>query len=350
MATILSKNNLEVLVKRAREKGYRVVGPARKGELVLFSELSAPHELCLEEINPRNSIKEFFFPKCEKIFSYSLSQKEVNLKEESGFPKTLILGNRPCDAMSLLRMDCLFGWDSRDKFFFDRREATTVVTVACERFDRTCFCTSLGFGPRSREGSDVLLVPLESGEFKVEAVTPKGESFIAEMGDPFQEGEAAGEKVAGPEKEFELERVKPWLEKNFDHPFWKRVSMACVGCGTCTFLCPTCHCFDIVDEGDIREGARFKNWDSCQFKLFTLHTSGHNPRPSQDTRWRQRLRHKFLYYVDKFGTQSCVGCGRCIRHCPVRINILDQLIRIASFPEEETAGAGKKGEEQGESR
>ncbi|MBM4036093.1 MAG: 4Fe-4S ferredoxin, partial [Planctomycetes bacterium] len=103
------------------------------------------------------------------------------------------------------------------------------------------------------------------------------------------------------------------------------------GCGCCTFLCPTCHCFDIADEGTYRRGARRKNWDGCQFSLFTLHASGHNPRPDQAARWRNRVQHKYTNYVSKFGHRSCVGCGRCIRHCPVNMNILAQLQQIAAL-------------------
>ncbi len=337
MATTISRDNLTDLVKHAMDHSYRVVGPAADDGLVLFKELAAPSDLHLEAINPKNSIKEFFFPKTETLFSYKKLQKDVEVVNENGaISETVIIGSRPCDAMSLERLDKLFDWDYHDSFYFKRREATCLISIACSSCDDACFCTSLGFDPKSTEGSDILLIPCEGDVYKVDTITDKGSALMEEFDSLFTDAEAGQEQVASPEKRFDLDRIRPWLENNFEHDFWKEVSMPCIGCGTCTFLCPTCHCFDIVDEGGIDEGARIKNWDTCQSKLFTLHTSGHNPRPTQDTRWRQRIRHKFQYYVEKFNTESCVGCGRCIRYCPTGMNIIEQLQKIAEMEAQST--------------
>lgn len=331
MANMLASDQLKNLVTQGLNRGWRVIGPVKEKDMVLFSELTGPDALCLDMITPRNSIKEFFFPKCEAILSYKREGREVSVTENLDFPKTLIIGARPCDARSLAALDPLFDWDYRDAFFFKRREATTVVSMACKEADDACFCTSLGFGPRASEGADLLLVPTESGDFLAEGVTEKGEQLITGMNGVFTQSECGEETLADPEKRFDLAAVRPWLENNFDHDFWDSAALACLGCGTCTFLCPTCHCFDIVDEGGHDEGVRLKNWDTCQMKLFTLHTSGHNPRETQAARWRQRIRHKFQYYVEKFQRESCVGCGRCIRHCPVGMNIIDQLQCISAL-------------------
>ena len=105
-------------------------------------------------------------------------------------------------------------------------------------------------------------------------------------------------------------------------PFWEEVAFACINCGTCTYVCPTCWCFDIQDENHGKAGMRIRNWDSCMFPLFTLHGSGHNPRGTKLHRVRQRFMHKLKYYVDKYDSGiQCVGCGRCVRLCPVNIDI-----------------------------
>jgi ferredoxin len=111
------------------------------------------------------------------------------------------------------------------------------------------------------------------------------------------------------------------LSSSFDDPAWQSLHEKCLGCATCAFVCPTCHCFDIQDENKCGKGRRVRLWDSCQLCLFTLHTSGHNPRPSGKERLRQRVMHKFNYFKTNNGQIACVGCGRCIRECPVNMDI-----------------------------
>ncbi|MFC1895657.1 4Fe-4S dicluster domain-containing protein, partial [Thermodesulfobacteriota bacterium] len=158
---------------------------------------------------------------------------------------------------------------------------------------------------------------------------PSYRAFIA----GWQEGagEEAGELIASLRQEAEAvidsevetgKLAEKATVQLFDAPFWEDVSFACINCGTCTYLCPTCWCFDIQDEVLGREGVRMRNWDSCMYSLFTLHGSGHNPRSEKVQRVRQRFMHKLKYYVDKYESGiQCVGCGRCIQHCPVNIDI-----------------------------
>jgi ferredoxin len=105
----------------------------------------------------------------------------------------------------------------------------------------------------------------------------------------------------------------------------------CVGCGACTYVCPTCHCFDLTDEGNGREGERRKNWDACQFDHFTAHAGGHNPRELQSQRWRNRFMCKFHFYPTKFSSKGCVGCGRCIRVCYVGLDITEMMEKVTAY-------------------
>ena len=123
-----------------------------------------------------------------------------------------------------------------------------------------------------------------------------------------------------------VEGIEKRLDFMVESPFWDRTHEKCIGCGVCTFLCPTCHCFDITDEAVNQKGQRVRNWDSCLFPIYSLETSGHNPRPTGRERTRQRLMHKFNYYPKNFGRVACVGCGRCILYCPVQFDIRQALL------------------------
>jgi ferredoxin len=112
------------------------------------------------------------------------------------------------------------------------------------------------------------------------------------------------------------------LEASFDSPQWEEIARTCLGCSVCTYVCPSCTCFDVVDEGSAACGSRCRTWDSCSYAMFTKHGGGHNPRASQTQRFRQRVLHKFAYFPEKHGGLSmCVGCGRCVRSCPVGLDI-----------------------------
>ena len=193
---------------------------------------------------------------------------------------------------------------------------------------RSCFCTSVDGSPTSTEGADVLVTDLGEN-YLIEFVTKKGEALLKYFGEASAADAASEEKkkaiAESAAKEVKSRvpgrAVKPILDVNFEHPFWNTIHGKCLACGTCTYLCPTCHCFDISDEVKGQDGVRIRNWDSCMFPLFTRETSGHNPRSSQKERWRQRVMHKFKYYVDNFDAIACVGCGRCVMYCPVNIDI-----------------------------
>ncbi len=319
---------------------HRLVAPSREGNLIAFNVVDDVASIvpAADYVNPRLSVKEFFFPKSEPILRFDRGGESFDLADaDADFPATVVFGCRPCDASSLPIMDALYNWDYRDEFWNRRREATTVVAIACTRADESCFCTALGGSPCGTAGSDVLLTPLADGPCLVEVLTDKGEALIALAADAFADRDADPEadKQAASQPAFDtlpppldLDGISDWLKAHFEDERWAPDSYKCWGCGCCTFLCPTCHCFDIVDEGGYKRGQRRKNWDACQFPLFTLHASGHNPRPDQAARWRQRIEHKFNYYVQKFDYRSCVGCGRCIRHCPVNMNIHAQLTEI----------------------
>ena len=217
-----------------------------------------------------------------------------------------------------------------------RREATVVVGLGCHEPCQTGFCTTVGSGPFNHAGLDAILTDL--GEvFLVETLTDKGDRLFTQLEQASIDQSIRATEMQQAAKEnmpiaFETEGLKQKLDQNFTSLYWEEVSRSCLGCGVCTFLCPTCFCFDIVDEA--QRGERVRNWDTCMFRTYSLEASGHNPRPSRVERTRQRLSHKYTYWVDQINQIGCTGCGRCVRYCPVGLDIRAMLRKANQLPSE----------------
>lgn len=335
MATLLYRDKLQDCFAAWKAGGTAVIAPAANGTAPGFREVERADEADLELQLTRTTLKELFFPRTEPMLSYHIGNREIETTEfEPPDRQRIIFGARACDAAAMAVDDRLFGWDYRDRYWFERRDRTVIFTQACTTSDDFCMCTSLGLVPDSAKGSDVLLRPLASGTgWQAEAVSERGKEALATVSDHLGEGDEPLAPPAEVPVRFDIEACRPWLsdKENFESPFWREISERCIGCGSCTYLCPTCHCFDIQDEGDTYHGIRRKNWDSCSFPLFTMHTSGHNPRSTRAARWRQRIMHKFSYFEGRFQTHSCTGCGRCTRECPVDMGITETMQAISAL-------------------
>ncbi len=315
---------------------YKLFGPVRNNNHHSFKELAKGELPDFNYLNTRLSPKSIVFPQSETMFEYSLDEskeqhhilKEIN---KEYLPQALI-GIRPCDAASFLLVKRNFDTpEYKDTYWMRAYEATIFIGLACSNPHSTCFCTSAGCGPFHEEGLDLLLVD-EGENFIAKILTSKGENFIKSAGWETETDSTAAEKIIKDMKIKAEEKIASFVStdqlknkstsKLYDAPFWDDIAFACINCGTCTYSCPTCWCFDIQDEVSRNSGIRMRNWDSCMFPLFTLHGTGYNPRNSKMQRVRQRFMHKLKYYVDKYDAGiQCVGCGRCIRLCPANIDI-----------------------------
>lgn len=327
------------------DKQYKVFVPVKDGDFHTFAPLSGNRKPDFGYQNTRMSPKALVYPQSQRMFEYTLDEQDPDaniLREppaESG-PQAIV-GIRPCDAQAFQLVKCNFdNPEYRDPLWVRRFETTTLVGLGCNEPCATCFCSSVGGGPFDEKALDVILFDLGEG-FLARALTEKGEAFLkgAKGGrKPAKKDSEAADALASSAEAKISSRVATDRLKGkrllglFEAPFWEEVAFSCINCGTCTFLCPTCWCFDIQDEVLGKQGDRLRNWDSCMFPIFTLHGSGHNPRDKKFQRVRQRFMHKLKYYVDKYGDGvQCSGCGRCVRYCPVNIDIRQVCERMNDY-------------------
>jgi len=310
-----------------------VIAPVRRGDVVRFRPIESADEAVFDEWNTRVPLKEVFFPQTECLYTYGSDPGRIDIKPPPPPRERVVVGVRPCDARSIAILDHVFAsGDRQDNYYVDKRNRTTLVGMACLHPLDTCFCGAVGGSPFGEEGLDALLIDT-GASYVAGALTEKGEKLLGGWEDATAEDESAvAQAREAAEKAVEgravPDGVKAVLDECFEDPVWERIHERCLGCGTCSYLCPTCHCFDMTDEPTAAGGRRMRVWDTCMFPLFTRHASGANPRPSGKERMRQRVMHKFRYFLDNYDVTACVGCGRCVIHCPVNLDIREVLQQI----------------------
>ena len=303
-----------------------VKGPKAGDSGPVLGKISSAGELLLGFGNFRLPPKREFFPQCEVI--------EQKVSDEA----SVIFGIRPCDAQALACLDMVF-IDDRfvDPQYKKKRDNALVISLACESPENSCFCTSTGGGPAEKTGSDIIAFHLKTS-LLFEPVSKKGEAFLTLNKKLFREP-AAKELQARAKQEDECKKamslvpvrdVPAAIGKKDSPAFWTEVSETCLSCGACTFLCPTCHCFDLSDETTSQGSRKLRTHDACMFAAFSREASGHNPRPKPSDRMRQRIMHKLSYTQENFGRVFCVGCGRCVRFCPSNIDIRETIVKATA--------------------
>ena len=326
---------------------------------ILFAEIAKNAKLCLpidnndgtssyrewsegakwsDNLNTTKSPKDFFFPQSEDLMRFKTEGKNIEIvdvrRESEDF---VVFGVRACDVKSFDILDRVFLTEPRDSFYATKREHGIIVSVACTRPAETCFCTTFGIDAADPSG-DVTAWKTADALY-LRANTEKGSKLLESLMGLLEECtdeavDAEKGKIANIMQKLPLKDLTTdgfgggKTMELFNDPAWDELSSACLGCGTCTFVCPTCQCYDIKDFNTGNGVIRYRCWDSCMYSEFTKMAHGNN-RLTQKERFRQRFMHKLVYYPENNeGLFSCVGCGRCLAKCPISMNIVKVMKKI----------------------
>ena len=335
------KKDFDKFIKNL-QKNFDVFAPVTDGKAISFQKISKADEINNKILNTKKSPKSIFFPQSEVLFQYTDDGMQVPERNERPFA---VWGMRNCDVRSLLMLDSVFGKAHqepnkemyKDPYWKEKYDNCLVFSLGCNEPLSTCFCHWFDGGPFDKTGSDIFVWETDNS-FLLEAVSEKGNKFLKTL----QNEKATQTEIAEVSKL--KEQALPFLNEKqdtstlfdkareiWDEPVWDEIAAKCINCGGCTFVCPTCHCFDVSDEGKGKKGKRIRLWDSCMFSIFTKEASGHNPRSQSTQRVRQRIMHKYNYFKDNYGTHLCTGCGRCITVCPVNLDIREVIKKIINY-------------------
>ena len=370
---VVQPEALDTLIAALRRRGYTVVGPTVRDGAIVYEELEGGDELPvgwtdrqeagtyrLERrddearfgfaVGP-HSWKRFLFPPRVRLWQARRDgDGDLEVAEEPADDRRLaFVGVRACDLHAIAIQDRVFlGGRFVDRDYAARREGAFVVAVNCFEPGGTCFCVSMGTGPRAESGFDIALTEILDGEHRLLAETGSelGAEVLAELQTRPAVGrdvDAAEEAVAGAAarigRTMEAGDLRDLLADNLEHPRWDDVADRCLTCGNCVLVCPTCFCSTVEDHTDLTgQAERWRTWDTC-FSVDHSYLHGGSVRPSGRSRYRQWLTHKLGTWHDQFGTSGCVGCGRCITWCPVGIDITEEVAAIRTTGERDHATA-----------
>ena len=361
---VLEASEVGRLIETLARLGYEVNGPTVRDGAIVYDHIESAKELpagWTDEQEPGRyrlkrrqdealfgyavgpqSWKKYLHPAEVRLVSAERQGDTFRILNNETSPKRphAFLGVRACELAAIAVQDrVLLGDKTHDPIYEQRRSGAFIVAVQCTQAAATCFCASMGSGPRARTGFDLALterIGPDGHRFVVEIGSQRGAEVLADLQTApakdadVQEAEAAVEEAARRQvRSIDTAGIKDLLYQNFEHPRWDHVAARCLTCANCTMVCPTCFCTTVEDVSDVTgdHAERWRRWDSC-FTLSFSYIHGGSIRNSGKARYRQWMTHKLASWIDQFGTSGCVGCGRCITWCPAGIDITEEARAI----------------------
>ncbi|MBD3202797.1 hypothetical protein GF327_00750 [Candidatus Woesearchaeota archaeon] len=322
MKYTVSKNEVKNFLDKLSASG-NLIAPVRENSLVKFKKIANPDEIEFDYINSKYSIKKYFLLDKEVLFEYDKDSIKENIEEK----QRIFFGIRPCDVHSLLVMDKLLLEEGMEDIYYkNKRKNSLIFALKCSKSGENCFCRSLGTDDL-KEGYDLLFYD-EGNYYIVKTGSEKGDNFISKLEEK-QETEDEPSDPLENQKKLSQDQIEK-LRESFNSDIWKKESAICFSCAGCTTTCPTCGCFDVKDDPDLdfESGKRIRLDASCQLKNYTGVAGGHVFRDERSKRFKHRIYHKFKYFVDQYGSEMCIGCGRCITNCPANIDMVKILNKL----------------------
>ena len=330
----IAKENLSALFRMIAEN-QELYLPVKTAGQTNFKTWAEEAEVDLDTLKTVKSPKDAFFPQSENLYSVKKEGKKLHVEPEALKNQDFVVfGMKACDVQAVQVLDNVFLTDPVDTFYAARRKHGTIVAMACHEPEESCFCKV--FGIDCAEPKADVAVWMVENEMYWKSLTEKGEALTAAVKELLTEADSTDEEKVEAEKTavrniveklpYSNLSLEGWngdaLTEKLNSPVWEELYKPCLACGTCTFVCPTCQCYDIKDYNTGHGVQRYRCWDSCMYSDFTMMAHGNN-RTSQMQRFRQRFMHKLVYYpANNNGMYSCVGCGRCVEKCPASLNIV----------------------------
>lgn len=334
---VLKKEDLNKWLEFLKKKA-KLYAPKKKENHYVFRPVKDADEICLKYIPTLLPPKKYYFPQKEKLMEFSAKsfKTERAIKTHEEF---ILFGVHTCDIAGIQCMDVVFRENPADPFYLNRKDKMTIIGIEClEYCDKYASCTSMG-NHVPRGGYDLMMTDI-GNSFILHINSEKGENLVKGVG-YIKEAEEKYmvllESVRKEKKNAFKDELKGHLhdvydafDRSFCSDVWKDVGNKCVACSNCTMVCPTCYCFDIIDEMELNfnDGMRYRIWNGCQMDDFAKVAGGEDFRKGRDARQRHRYYRKFKYPVDKFRRFFCTGCGRCTRSCVAGISLVETVNAI----------------------